>query len=110
MRIINNVILEIYMFCPGILILVFPYTVTKRVRDERRMSCLARLIMMLIGFHLMAGASVQFVFDLNEVHHSSDGVFWREFFKELVTRPPLYVMMSGMVFLFIGVCFPRKSR
>ncbi|MCY8605803.1 hypothetical protein MOE18_14260 [Bacillus sonorensis] len=71
---------------------------------------MTRLIMIFIGGQLMAGASVQFIFDLNAVHHSSDGVFWREFFKELIMRPPLYVMISGMVFLFVGVCFPRKSR
>ncbi|MGN9866355.1 hypothetical protein [Bacillus swezeyi] len=74
------------------------------------MSCLMRLFLILIGGQLMAGASIQFIFDLNAVQHSSDEVFWREFFKELTVRPPLYVMILGMVFLFIGVCFPRKTR
>lgn len=53
----------------------------------------------------MAASSIQFIFDLNAVYHSSDEVFWREFFKELFTRPPLYFMISGMVLIFIGfVC------
>lgn len=74
------------------------------------MSCLMRLFFILIGVQLMAASSIQFIFDLNAVYHSSDEVFWREFFKELFTRPPLYFMISGMVLIFIGVWFAAKKQ
>lgn len=80
------------------------------MRDGSGMSCLMRLFFILVGVQLMAAASIQFIFDLNAVYHSSDEVFWREFFKELSTRPPFYIMMSGMVLIFIGVCLPRRKR
>ncbi|MFN2744039.1 MULTISPECIES: hypothetical protein [Bacillus] len=74
------------------------------------MSCLLRIILVLIGVQLMAGAAIQFIFDLNSVYLTTNEVFWSEFFKELTVRPPLYVMISGMACCFIGICFPRKSR
>lgn len=80
------------------------------MRDVSGMSCLMRLFFILVGVQLMAAASIQFIFDLNAVYHSSDEVFWREFFKELSTRPPLYFMISGMVLIFIGVCLPRRNK
>ncbi|NPC93945.1 hypothetical protein HOO54_17415 [Bacillus sp. WMMC1349] len=72
------------------------------------MSCLLRLIIIFFGSQLLAGASTQLLFNLNVI--PTEKVFWIEFFKELTTRPPFYVMILGMVFLFIGVCYPLKKR